>query len=50
VHLQPEGGGFGQGLGPALTREGVAQIEHVGRQAGAKAQREPVDRLVRRQR
>lgn len=24
VHLQPEGGGFGQGLGPALTREGVA--------------------------
>ena len=50
VHLQPEGGGFGHGAGPALTREGVAQIEHVGGQARAKGQRELVDRLIRRQR
>ena len=50
VHLQPEGGGFGQGLGPTLTREGVAQIEQVVRQAGANAQRQRVDMRLRRQR
>ena len=50
VHLQPEGGGFGQVARPALTREGVPQIEQVVRQAGANAQRQGVVVRLRRQR
>ncbi|MNX65468.1 hypothetical protein D3C86_965290 [compost metagenome] len=50
VHLQPEGGGFGQGSGPAFTRECVAQIKHIVGQTGANAQGVRVVVRIRRQR
>lgn len=50
VHIQPKGGGVRQGAGPALTREGLAQIEHLVGQAGADAQRVFVVMRFRRQR